>query len=133
MKALRIDYEFYYYPPEYNNIEAFIDLLNNNYNSFIPLAHLIEDKCKEPYFIKEDVETEYLNIAQIDKINEVDITVLSQNEYMQRLKDVVDSKCVLCENYIDDGRSDNLENHADKISLDGECIFFEEVKHKKDD
>lgn len=126
MKVLKIDYEFYYYPPEINTIEEFIGFLHHNYNSFIPMTHFIEDNCGEPYFIEEDVETTYLNVAQIDKINEAEIIVLSREEYLQRLKNVVESKCVRCKNFIDDGGND-IESHFGKISLDGKCIFFEEA------
>lgn len=127
MKALKIDYDFYYFPSENNTMETFIHFLQQNYNSFIPLTHLIEEHCREPYLIKENVETTYLNVAQISEINEVEITVLSQEEYEQRLKEVVASKCVRCQHYIDDG-GDEIKSNRDKISLDGECIFFEEAE-----
>lgn len=126
MKALKIGIQFYYYPPECNNIDEFINYLNHNYNSFIPLTQLLEENCVEPYFIKEDVLTTYLNVAQINMINEVEITVLSRKEYFERLKDVVNSKCVHCKNFIDDGGYD-IESHSDSMSLDGKCIFFEKA------
>ena len=127
MKALKIEYDFYYYPPGCNSIDEFINYLNQNYNSFIPMTHLIEEKCREPYFIQEDVETTYLNIAQIKEVNEVEIAVLSRKEYLERLKAVVNSKCVHCKSFIDDGGED-VQSHSGNINLDGECIFFEKAE-----
>lgn len=127
MKALKINAQFFYYPPECNNINEFINYINHNYNNFIPLTQLLEEKCVEPYFIKEDVITTYLNVTQINMINEVEVTVLSRKEYLERLKDVVYSKCVHCKNFIDDGGY-NIESHSENINLDGECIFFEKAE-----
>lgn len=127
MKALKINAQFFYYPPECNNINEFINFLNQNYNSFIPLTQLIEENCVEPYFIKGCTLNVYLNVAQIYRVNEVEITVLTQEEYNQRLKDVVYSKCVHCKSFIDDGGYD-IESHSGNINLDGECIFFEKAE-----
>lgn len=127
MKVIQINAQFFYYPPEFNNINEFIDFLNKNKNGFIPLTQLIERGCVEPYFIKEEVKTIYFNVARIYTVNEAEITVLTQKEYNQRLKDVVNSKCVCCKNFIDDGGY-NIESHADYISLDGECIYFDEAE-----
>lgn len=117
MKILEIDDDYYYCPDGFSDIESFISYLNRHFNSFIRLKMLDTGNCVFPYFIEEDTKETYLNISGIGKINEIEVTVLSRREYDDRLKKVMEKKCIDCRHYEDGG----LEDHRDKLCLDGNC------------
>ena len=129
MKILEIDYDFYYYPQGISSIDDFIDYANSNYNSFVKLIQLKTENCAFPYFIKEDTKEIYVNIATIEKISEEEATIFCRLDYDVRLEQVVKNKCIDCVHYEEDSESDNLKGHREKISLDGECWWYE----KKED
>ena len=124
MKIIEIDFMEYMFPEGIDTIEGFIEYLNNNYGSFIPILKFQTENCKFPYLIKDDVKTVYLNVSKIESVNEAEIDVLSRKEYDARLKEVVAEKCVDCEYYTEDTKGDNLKGHREKLSLDGECRYY---------
>ena len=125
MKSLFIDHNYYKFPDEIQTIEQFAKYLNDNYNSFIKLTEYRDENCCEPYYIAEETEEKYLNISAIDFFCEKEITVLSKDEYDNRLRKVISEKCVHCVHYIDDFPEENLDNHRGNINLDGYCWRFE--------
>lgn len=125
MKILEIDYEYYYYPKGISCIEDFITYANEHYNTFIALTRFETENCTFPYFISEDTKPVYVNIANIDKISEEDVTVLCRLDYDIRLEQVVKKKCIDCVHYEEDSEGDNLKGHRERISLDGECLGYE--------
>lgn len=129
MKLLSIDFNYYHYPTNITCIEEFIAYANDHYNSFIELTQFETDNCVFPYFVSEDTARVFINIANIEKISEVEGTVLSRAEYDDRLRSIVEKKCINCIRYEEDSEEDNLEGHRDKISLDGKCYGY----HKKED
>lgn len=126
MKILEIDYEYYYYPEGITCAKEFIDYVNDHYNSFVELTQFETENCVFPYFVKEETTKVYVNVANLNKIHEVEATILHRLDYDARLKQVVEKKCVDCINYEE---GDDLEGHRDKLSLDGECPLY----HKKND
>ncbi|MBE6531452.1 MAG: hypothetical protein E7679_05130 [Ruminococcaceae bacterium] len=129
MKILEIDYDYYYYPDGITCIKDFIDYANKHYSSFIELKQFETENCVFPYLIKEDTKKVYINIANLNKIQEVEATVLYRFEYNVRLEQIVEMKCTDCIHYNEDIEEDNLEGHRGKISLDGKCSWYQ----KKDD
>ncbi len=125
MKILEIDYDYYYYPQNISCIDDFIKFANDNYNSFIKLTRFETGNCAFPYFIREETKEVYVNIATMEKITEVEVTVLCRLDYDIRLEQVVKKKCVDCVHYEEDAEGDNLKGHREKISLDGECWGYE--------
>lgn len=125
MKILEIDYDYYYCPKGISNMEEFIAYANEHYNTFIALTRFEVGNCAFPYFISEDTEQVSLNIANISKISEADVTVLSRLDYDIRLEQVVKNKCIDCVHYEENLEGDNLKGHRGKISLDGECWGYE--------
>lgn len=125
MKILEIDYEYYYYPNGISCIEDFITYANEHYNTFIALTRFETENCAFPYFISEDTKQTYVNIANIDRISEEDVTVLCRLDYDIRLEQVVKKKCINCVHYEEDSEGDNLKGHRERISLDGECLEYE--------
>lgn len=124
MKLLQIDYDYYLYPQGMTCVEDFIAYANQNYHSFIELTQFSMENCVFPYLIKEDAEKTYVNIAEIDQIKEVEATLLDRADYDERLRCVVAKKCVDCEYYIEGDSDDDLEEHRDRLSLDGDCAMY---------
>lgn len=127
MKILEIDYDYYYYPQDISCIDDFIIYANENYNSFIKLTRLETENCTFPYFIREETKQVFVNIATMQRISEVEATVLCRLDYDIRLEQVVKSKCINCIHYEEDSEGDNLKGHREKISLDGECWSYEKA------
>ena len=99
MKILEIDYDYYYYPDGITCIKDFIDYANKHYSSFIELKQFQTENCVFPYLIKEDTTKVYINIANLNKIQEVEATVLYRFEYNVRLEQIVEMKCTDCIHY----------------------------------
>lgn len=129
MKALVFDnFNYYTYPDGITSLEQFAAYANKHFNEFVKMTELCTDNCRAPYFIKEDVKTVYINISQIESINECEVKgFLTKKEYEERLKKTVAEKCVHCTHYTE-SCEDNLRGHWDTISLDGECYGFERIK-----
>ena len=125
MKILEIDYDYYYYPQGIGSINAFVELVNKNYNSFIKLIRFETENCAFPYFIKEETKEVYVNVATIEKFSEEEVTVLCRHDYNVRLEQIVKKKCIDCAYYEEDLEGDNLKGHRGKITLDGECYGYE--------
>lgn len=128
MKILEIDYDYYYYPQGISCIEDFITYANEHYNTFIKLTRFETEKCAFPYFISEETNQVYVNIASMEKISETEVTVLGRLDYDIRLQQVVKQKCIDCVHYEEDNEGDNLKGHREKLSLDGECWGYEQKK-----
>ena len=128
MKILEIDYDYYYYPQDISSLEDFIEYANSHYNSFIKLTQFQTENCVFPYFISEETKEVYLNIANINKFAEEDVTVLPRLDYDIRLEQVVKKNCIDCVNYEEDSECANLKVFREKLSLDGECRGYEKKK-----
>lgn len=123
MKALVIDdYKYCELPAGVENIEAAIDFVNQNYHSFVKLKVWDEDKCVAPYFIEGLQKEEAVNISLVNSIEIKEIQILPEKEYVERLKECVQDKCMSCVHYINDG--EGVESCRAKLSLDGECILY---------
>lgn len=133
MKALKIDCEIYCFPSEIGSIEDLIAFLHQNYHQFVPFTRYVQEHCVEPFFIQEDTETVYLNVAHIDEISETEITVLPRMEFNRRLREATKRKCLHCQEYLSSCDPDDIESYADKLSLDGRCDYFEEDDFDEDD
>ena len=121
MKLLEIDYDCYQFPQGITSLSDFAKMLNENYQSFIPLVQYQTENCVFPYFVAEDTKTVYINIAEIEKVSETEATILPRWEYDSRLRKIVKEKCTDCVHYEE---GDNLEGHREKMSLNGECNWY---------
>lgn len=132
MKALQIFYDYYEYPDGITNLDDFVKYLQENYHSFIKLKQWQTENCCLPYFIESEYTWVYLNVARIQDVceTEEDVTVLSKEEYTERLQQIVATKCVHCVNYFEDCEGDNLRGHWGNISLDGKCRGYKETDIK---
>lgn len=126
MKFLRIDYHYYEFPQNISSIDEFASYASQNYNSFIPLIQYRMDNCTFPYFIAEETEKVYLNVANIRQIYSEEATIIpTRKEYDDRLNLIIQKKCIHCKHYEEDADGENLSGHREKITLDGECFMFE--------
>ena len=128
MKLLNIDWNYYEFPDGIKTIEEFIAFVNDNPHKFIELTEFSEKNCVYPYFIREETETVYLNVANIDRISEFDGKVLLRVEYERKLRELVKKKCMDCVYF--EGDPDNLDGHYDCMRLDGHCGRY---KKKEED
>lgn len=130
VKALKIDHEYYLYPEGYPELHQMGAYLNTTESRFVHLVQLLDDNCVEPYFIESEQTDCYLNVSRMEKLRESEVTILSKEEYDQRLVECIARTCKDCVHYIDDQKGDNLEGHRNKLSLDGNCFFKEPVEEK---
>ena len=77
----------------------------------------------EPYFIEEDKRTVWVNLSQINFIEEIEGKVMLRVEYERRLREVVRERCLDCVHYA--GDPDDLDGHYDRLRLDGRCWSYE--------
>lgn len=125
MKLLEIDYDFYQFPQGITNVKDFVEYISDKYNSFIPMVQYQTENCVFPYLIAEEVKEVYINVSKIDKIYEVESTVLCRKDYDSQLDRVVKEKCIDCIHYEEDDEDNNLTGHREKMSLDGVCWGYE--------
>ena len=128
MKALILDCDYFLFPERISNIDEFVKFINDKYHSFVKMVRLKKDNCVPPYFIEGDVEDVYVNIAEITEITSEEIFIISEEEYMARLKEIVETKCINCTSYEEEADEDSLKGHREHISLDGDCFFYKKVK-----
>ena len=126
MQVLMIDYGCYEFPQNISTLEDFILYANRNYHSFVPLVQYQTDNCTFPYLIAEETKTVYVNFANMQQIHTEEVTIIpTRKEYDDKLKRVVQEKCIDCIHYEEDTNGDNLSGHREKITLDGECWGYE--------
>lgn len=121
MKALVIDYDVYLYPEGVRTPAEFAAYLEQNAGKFIEMHCYSSEHCVDPYYIAEDIKTNYINAGMVSVFSECDITVLPREEYRKRLTDTAARTCVNCVNYVDDGE---YETVSQKLCLDGKCWGF---------
>lgn len=114
------------YPDDIDSVEEFVDYVNENFSSFIPMTELVTDECVPPYFVQEDTRVRYINMSLINSISEAEGVLLPRYDYDERLKELQQQICIHCKNYSKnpDPDADNLDGHRDEMRLDGFCSGF---------
>lgn len=135
MKVLLLDGLPCLYPEGIDSIEDFIDYVNDNFTSFIPISELMLKDCVYPYLVEEEVRTRYVNVSLVKSILEDDVEILSRYEYDERLKVLQEEICINCQNYVEnpDPDADNLDGHRDEMRLDGYCPNFTPISEDEDE
>ena len=77
-----------------------------------------------PYFIDSLVETVTLDIDNPSHLASCDVFVLTKDEYDERLRKLVDTKCKGCSSF--GGDSADLSGHYIEMDLDGMCCLRRE-------
>ena len=127
MPVLYIDLNYYKFPQNVSSIDEFILYANQHYNSFIPLIQYQTENCAPPYLIEEETKTVYINVATMAQVCTEEVTIIpTRKEYDDKLKQVVQKKCINCTHYEEDSNGDDLSGHRDRLTLDGECWLYEE-------
>ena len=124
MKALFIDDEYFYYPEGVSNFEELNKYLKNHYSSFVELTKIDSTRLVPPYFIKEYTNKTYVNLQQTKFIEEVDISVMSKEDYTTSLNNAMDEICVHCDNFNHDKRYCECGDIQDTLCLNGKCDIF---------
>jgi hypothetical protein len=118
MKVLRFYGEVFLYPQGCSSREAF-----EVYLEYATEKNVFLYPCKGvfPYFSKgAEAEPRYIP-KQCAAVEEIEIELLSAEEYDRRLMDVMHRVCRRCVNWIE---GENLEEHRENINLDGVCPYF---------
>ena len=122
-KLLQLDTNYYRFPEGIKTADEFAEFANNSSQKFVKLTMYSEEHCMEPYFIEEDKRTVWVNLAQINFIEEIEGKVMLRVEYERRLREVVRERCLDCVHYA--GDPDDLDGHYDRLRLDGRCWSYE--------
>ena len=93
MKVLFIDGEYFYYPKTVRNFEEFGDFLKKHYSSFVKLTKLSDDRTVPPFFIDEYSKEAYVNIQRINIVEEVEVSVMTKEDYKTSLNNAIDEVC----------------------------------------
>lgn len=115
------------FPEGVCDIKEFIEFINRRYNSFIELEVYSDEGCIAPFFIEEDLksEMEYWNTFHIRNIKECEISILRRWEYEEKLRAVIQNKCIHCLHYSEDMCGEDSKPFIEHISLNGECYEYE--------
>ena len=124
MKALFIDDEYFYYPEGVSNFAELKGYLKDNYSSFVKLTKIDSTRVVPPYFVKEYTDKTYVNLQQAQFIEEVDISVMSKEDYTTSLNNAMDEICVHCDNFNQDKRYCECSDIQDTLCLNGKCDLF---------
>ena len=123
MKALCLeDFKYCMLPDGVEDVDSLQEYLNKSYNSFVKLKVWDDSKSVAPHFIKGAIKEELSNISTISTAKIEDIYVHTEEEYVEKLLEVMKKKCIDCEHFCGDMIVD--DNSREKLSLDGECIFY---------
>ncbi len=118
------------FPEKINSITEFVELLNDNYHSFVELETFSDEGCIPPFFVEEELKTEkkYWNPSHIRLVSEDEVMILPRCEYEEKLKKVVQEKCIHCMYYSEDLCEEDYKPYIEHIDLNGECYAFEKKK-----
>lgn len=120
--------EWYVYPEGTDGLDAFMEAFGRK-DGFIPLNRLSVDVCLAPYFIESEIRRVYVNLRQVQTVEEDEIFLLPDRDaYDARLAEVAERVCVGCAHYEEERQGDNLEGHRDKLSLDGSCFLYTPIQ-----
>ena len=128
MKALFIDDEYFYYPEGVSNFAELKGYLKDNYSSFVELTKIECTRVVPPYFVKEYTDKTYVNLQQAQFIEEVDISVMSKEDYTTSLNNAMDEICVHCDNFNQDKRYCECGDIQDTLCLNGKCDLFSKAE-----
>ena len=124
MKVLFIDGEYFYYPNGVNNFEEFGDFLQENYSSFVKFTKLYEDRTVPPFFIDEYSKEAYVNIQRINTVEEVEVSVMTKEDYKTSLNNAIDEVCSGCDNYLRGSKSCECGEIQNNLFINGICELF---------
>lgn len=117
VKAFFYDYRYYAFPDDCMTLEEIKSKSN------VSCRRLKEEGCMAPDFVFESIAEETLEIEFPERVFEVSVTLRTQAEYDEILKEQVGRVCPGCERFEDDG---DLDGHHREISLDGLCYIRED-------
>lgn len=124
MKALYIDGDYFYYPHNVNNFKELKEYLKDNYSSFVELTKLDSTKTVPPFFIEDYSNKAYVNLQNIQIIEEVEISVMSLQDYKTSLNNAMEEICSNCDNFNGVERYCDCGDIQENLCLNGQCSLF---------
>ena len=108
MKALFIDGEYFFYPQGVTSFDALKPFINENYYSFV------DEYCSDAY----------LNLAQINIIEEVEVEIMSKADYKTSLNNAIHEVCRNCGSFNQDKMYCECGEIQENLCLNGKCEVF---------
>ena len=128
MKALLLgEYKYCMMPQGIDDYDSLTKYLNEHYDSFVEFKVWDDSNSAFPYFIKESLTSELINISTIQNVKIVEVYECPEKEYLEKLLEVAKVKCIECENF--DGNLELDDNTRGRLSLDGDCYFFRKKEY----
>ncbi len=124
MKALMIDCEYFYYPEDVNDFSSLQNFINDHYNSFVKMTKLSCDRTVPPFFVKEYAKDVYINLSEISTIEEVNINLMTKEDYKTSLNNAIDEVCVSCDNFVSQKKRCECGEIQENLCLNGKCELF---------
>ena len=115
-----------YYPENISSLKQFAEYITER--KYISLVYFDDNKSVYPYYSERQVKEVYLKTDDIGMFEEIEANVISESEYVNRLRKIVETKCIYCENYIDDDEELDLDSHRETMNLDGKCYRYRKIK-----
>lgn len=121
------DCDKYLYPEGINTLEEFIEYAENADSIFLEIRKLDEDFSFDPYYIAGKEKQMFINIANVESVQETSVEILTQEEYDARIMPIIDELCTECMFDGDpDMGCDSVENKRDKIDIDSRSCWANE-------
>lgn len=76
-KVLLINYKYYLYPKDYQDLDSFVEYINKSTNRFILLENIFNDYFCEDIYYK--TQKEYVNLNLVRSIKEASIKFLKDS------------------------------------------------------
>ena len=137
--ALYYREQYYLLPEPYATVEEFLTALGP-FPAEVTLRSLKEDHeirgmvqkgvCIAPYFYRDyGFPQEVVHIEHPEKVYPVEVELLTQAEYNQRLRELVLNYCPGCFRYKPlSNRVQSLNGHFEEIALNGVCFYRQNSK-----
>lgn len=124
MKALFIDGEYFCYPKGVNSFEDLKPFINENYYSFVDFVKISSGRTVPPFFVEDYCSDAYLNLSQINIIEEVEIEIMSKADYKTSLNNAIHEVCENCESFHKDKMYCDCGEIQENLCLNGKCDVF---------
>ncbi len=121
-------YNYYAVPEEYDTPEAFSAMLARR--PTLTLTRLVETGCIAPYFIEEETVLCTVKLDRIDRIHPIVAYLMPRDEYADRLRELIRTKCPGCLHFTPPRAGEPLDitGHEREMTLDGLCLLRAEAR-----
>ena len=124
MKALFIDGDYFSYPKGVNSFDELKTFINENYYSFVELVKISSGRTVPPFFVDEYCSDANLNLAQIGTVEEVEVEIMTKDDYKMSLNNAIHEVCTNCDSFHKDKMYCDCGEIQENLCLNGKCEVF---------